>query len=213
MFRFNSLPGACALYPGGLSRRMQNKRFRRLLWCIGGLFLVVLAATAVLAVSGLRERVFPADVAVVLGNEVYRSGHPAPRLAARLDRAVDLYRQGLVKTVIVSGSVGKSGVDEATAMREYLLRAGVPAGAIVADPSGANTRLTAVFTAAYLREQGQTSAIAVSQFFHLPRSRLAFEQEGVPLVGSAAADYFEWRDVYSTLRELPGYLAYLARLK
>lgn len=192
---------------------MRKKTLRRLLLALGGIFLVVTAAAALLSISGLRERVFPADLAVVLGNEVYRSGRPAPRLAARLDRAVELYRQGLVKTVIVSGSVGKSGVDEAMAMREYLLQAGVPSGAIVADSSGADTRRTAIFTAAYMKEHSQSSAIAVSQFFHLPRTRLALGQEGVPQVGSASADYYELRDIYSTLRELPGYLAYWARLK
>jgi DUF218 domain. len=58
-----------------------------------GLFALWLIAALILIINGLNERVQPADVAVVLGNEVYLSGEPSPQLKARLDRAVDLFRQ------------------------------------------------------------------------------------------------------------------------
>ena len=54
--------------------------------------------------------------------------------------------------------------------------------------------------------------VVVSQYFHLPRARLAIRQEGLV---DAGGDYtqrlFVW-DVYSSMREVLGYLAYGARL-
>lgn len=184
--------------------------FRRML--IGGT-LAFLFCAVFLAINGINDKVFKADVAVVLGNQVYRSGKLSPRLAGRVDRAVKLYKEGWCKKIIVSGGTGKNGVNEAEAMRKYVLGKGVPTQDIVVDPNGVNTRATAVFTAGYLRSNNMVSAIAVSQFYHLPRTRLAFKAEGVPLIGTAHADYFESRDFFSLAREVPAYFFYWSGLK
>jgi vancomycin permeability regulator SanA len=51
----------------------------------------------------------------------------------------------------------------------------------------------------------------VSQFFHVPRARRTLRRCGVPTVCGAHADYFEWRDVYATAREVLAYYAYLLK--
>lgn len=194
---------------GDEARAARKKRLR---WW-GRIIGPFLLCSLMLSGSGWMERVFPAEVALVLGNEVYTDGTCSPRLAARLDRAVELYRDKLCEVIIVSGGVGKSGQDEATAMRRYLLEREIPDAAIVTDSSGVNTRASAVFTAAYMKERNYTKVMAVSQYFHLPRARLALDQEGILEVGSARPEYFEWRDFYSVPRELPAYLIYLFHFK
>lgn len=169
--------------------------------------IVVLPAAAI-SLRGLREDVFPADVALVLGNEVYSDGTVAPRLAGRLDQALVLYNEGMCGRVIVSGGLGASGFDEATAMRNYLLERGVPAGDIVSDSDGVNTRASADFTVRYLRTNGLDSVLVVTQFFHIPRAVMTLKSYGIPEVGSSYARYFELRDAYSTLREVPALFAY-----
>jgi vancomycin permeability regulator SanA len=171
-----------------------------------GLFV---AAAGLIALSGLRDDVHPADVAVVLGNEVRADGTPHPRLAARLDAALALYDSGVVKNVIVSGGVGASGFDEAAVMKSYLAERGVPADRIVADSLGVTTGATATNTAPILRRKGWSSVVVVSQYFHVPRCRLAMRRVGITPVYSAHARYFELRDLYSTAREVVGYPAYL----
>ncbi|HLL63371.1 MAG TPA: hypothetical protein VK401_10000, partial [Propionibacteriaceae bacterium] len=47
------------------------------------------------------ESVPPAPVALVLGARVFPSGTPSPFLAARLDLAHRLYREGKVRVVLV----------------------------------------------------------------------------------------------------------------
>lgn len=190
-----------------MRRRFTFLLFRVPILCLS----LVLLGCLVLAAKGFREDVFTADAAVVLGNQVFPDGTPSPRLAARLDRAVRLYREGACPMIIVSGGVGKEGVDEAVAMAEYLFRHGLPQQSVVIDSSGFNTAATARFAARWLRENGGSSILAVSQYFHLPRTRLALERQGVSAVGTACADWLEWRDMFSVPRKLAALAFYFLR--
>lgn len=174
------------------------------------LLLWALASLAV-AVMGGRERIQPSAALVVLGNRVLPDGRCSPRLAARLDRAVQAWRAGVAPTVIVSGGISRDGLDEASAMRDYLVRAGLPDSVIVLDSHGVNSWETARFTARWLREHHRGSAVAVSQYFHLPRCELALRRFGVDSVSVAKADFWEWRDLYSTPREVVGLVRYATR--
>ena len=161
--------------------------------------------------DGLRDDIHPADVAIVLGNTVERDGRPSARLRARLDKAVELYRGGLFRNVIVSGGIGVEGFNEAEVMKGYLISQGVPEGCIIADGEGVTTSLTASNAARIMKERGWQSALVISQYFHISRTRLAVESYGVRPVYSAHAEYFELRDVYSIAREVIGYGEYLMR--
>jgi vancomycin permeability regulator SanA len=169
-----------------------------------------MAATLVVA-DGLTDDIHAADVAIVPGNTVERDGRPSARLRARLDQALTLYRQGLFPDVIVSGGVGSEGFDEAEVMKRYLVENGMPESHIHVDGGGATTYLTAGNAARMMRENGWRSAMVVSQYFHVPRMRLALKRSGITPVFSAHAQYFELRDVYSIAREVIGYGAYLLR--
>ncbi|RBL82900.1 YdcF family protein [Streptomyces cavourensis] len=175
-----------------------------------GVALVLIAAGALVA-AGLLADAPAADVAVVLGNTVDANGKPSPRLAARLDRAYDCHAAARCKIVFVSGGVDPDGHDEAAVMRDYLIARGVPAEHIVADSLGNDSWATARHASAYLREHGYTSALAVTQYFHVPRTMLALKRQGVAQVGGASPRFFEARDLYSILRELPALAWYAVR--
>jgi vancomycin permeability regulator SanA len=191
---------------------MWRKRTKRvvLLAALSIVAAFTLAATLIVA-DGLTDDIHAADVAIVPGNTVERDGRPSARLRARLDQTVALYRQGLFPNVIVSGAVGSEGFDEAEVMKRYLVENGVPVGSIRVDSGGATTHLTAKNASRMMRENGWRSALVVSQYFHVPRVRLALKRSGVAPVFSAHARYFELRDVYSIPREVAGYASYLLR--
>ena len=170
----------------------------------------IVAATLIVA-DGLIDDIHAADVAIVPGNTVEKDGRPSARLSARLDQTVALYRRGLFPDVIVSGGVGSEGFDEAEVMKRYLVENGVPEGRIHVDSGGATSHLTARNASRMMRENGWRSAMVVSQYFHVPRMRLALERSGVTPVFSSHARYFELRDVYSIAREVVGYGSYLLR--
>jgi vancomycin permeability regulator SanA len=173
--------------------------------------ILFIITSAALVIDGLNDNVHKADVAVVLGNTVQPDGQPSPRLKARLDKAVQLYRQGLFSNIIVSGGVGIEGFDEAVVMKRYLIAQAVPDDHIFVDSDGRTTYLTAKHSARLMKEKRWTSALVISQYFHIPRTRLALKRFGVLAIYSAHAEFFEGRDIYSTAREVVGYGSYLFR--
>ncbi len=176
------------------------------------LCLWALVHLAAICVDGCTDDDAPADLAVVLGNHVDAAGEPSVRLQLRLDAALALYRAGRVPRVIVSGGRDPGSPFEAEVMKRYLVERGVPADAVIEDRGGVNTQATARFTAAYMRAHGLRSAIAVSQYYHVTRSKLALRLAGVPTVyGAHAPLRLEPREPWSWLREVVGYYSYLLR--
>ncbi|HEY8902990.1 MAG TPA: YdcF family protein [Chthoniobacterales bacterium] len=173
--------------------------------------LLLLAAAGLLVWNGMTDHLGKADVALVLGNKVNVDGSPSPRLKARLDTAAMLYRKGYFKEIIASGGMGAEGIPEGTAMRNYLVKLGIPESAIIVDNQGVNTHASAVNTVAILRAENLKSVFVITQYFHIPRAKLALSKLGVAPIFNAHPRYFELRDVYSTLRELPAYIKYLVR--
>jgi vancomycin permeability regulator SanA len=184
-------------------------RFFSFLWKI--IACLWLLAGMVLTSTGLLTRAQPADVAIVLGNTVYRDGSPSPRLAARLDRAVECHQQRQCGLIFVSGGVDASGTDEAIAMRAYLTRRGIPADRIAVDSTGIDTWATAHNASVFMQDHGLSSAIVVTQYFHLPRAMLALRRFGVRDVSGAYPRFWEARDLYSIAREVLGFAWYVIR--
>lgn len=172
---------------------------------LAGLFLL---GCGLLVVAGCSDRQAEADMIVVPGNTVAPDGTPSPRLKARLDVALSLYRDHRAPLIFVSGGLGKEGFDEAVVMANYLARNGVPAASVVVDSLGLDTRATARNAAAYMRANGLGTAIVATQYFHVPRTQFALERAGVRVVGHSHARYAELRDLYSIPREVVGYAAY-----
>lgn len=173
-----------------------------------GLFVL---AAVILVASGWSDHPAPADIGLVLGNTVAADERPSPRLRARLDAAVRLRQQGVFDPVIVSGGVDPAGHDEAAAMRDYLVEQGVPPTAIIMDNQGADTYASARQTVRTMRERGWSRVCVVSQYFHVPRARLALARFGALGVSSGSARFVEWRDLYSIPREAVGYVWYAVR--
>ena len=185
---------------------------RRLLkavkWLVASGAVVLLLAGVGISAAGMADDLEPADVGVVLGSKVELSGKPSARLAARLDRGAALYAAGVFRHVIVSGGTGVEGFDEAAVMRDYLVAKGVPAQAIIVDSAGATTEATARNCASLMVSHGFKRVTVVTQYFHVPRTRLALRRYGVSSIGSAHAHYFELRDLYSIAREVAALPAY-----
>ncbi len=159
--------------------------------------------------DGMNDDIRHSDVAVVLGSKVMPDGTPSARLQARLDRAAELYQQGVFGRIIVSGGTGSEGFSEAVVMADYLAgRRQVPRESIILDEHGDTTQDTARNSAAIMKKLGLTSALVVTQYFHITRSRYALQRAGIPAVYNAHARYFELRDLYSTVRELGALPAY-----
>ena len=150
-----------------------------------------------------------ADVAVVFGAQVHGSGVASTSLNDRMTTAIQLYKDHLVKRILVSGGVGESGFNEALVMRDIAVKAGVPKKRVVVDSNGVSTNATVADTVPFFGADGWTRILAVSQFYHLPRIKLAYQRAGwnvltVPAGTSAPIP----QTPYSVVREIPAFWVY-----
>ena len=192
-------------------RQVSPSTMRKIILLSLSALAVFLLATAALVLAGLNDKLAPADVIVVPGNTILPDGTPSPRLEARLDAALKQFQEHRAPRILVSGATGKEGFDEAAAMARYLQSRGVPAGAIIEDNQGWTTDATARNAAALMRQHGWKTAMVATQYFHVPRFRLALERSGISVSGNVHAPYFELRDLYSIPRETVGYAVYFIR--
>jgi SanA protein len=153
--------------------------------------MIVLADRACQRVS--RERIFHSvdsvpvkDVALVLGtSRSTRAGNTNLHFKHRMDAAAALYRAGKVKHLLVSGDNHIKSYDEPTDMRDALVTAGVPPGAITCDYAGFRT-LDSVIRAQSVF--GLTNFVIVTEEFHCPRAVWIARRHGLEAVAFAAPD-------------------------
>jgi vancomycin permeability regulator SanA len=188
--------------------RAKPAMVRRVRLAFLALLVACLFAATAIAIVGLHDHGDAADIIVVPGNTVHADGSLSERLKARLDAAITLYQERRAPLIFVSGGTGIEGRDEAVAMAAYLVANNIPANAIVQDPLGIDTAATASNAAKYLKANKLRTAFVATQYFHIARTALALERQGVKVTGTRHARYVEFRDVYSLAREVIGYLIY-----
>ena len=164
--------------------------------------------------SGKVETTDSADetpVAMVLGASVQRNGTPSAALAGRLDTALDLYRSGKAKVLLVSGDNRTDDYNEPAAMQAYLVDKGVPRSKIVADYAGRST-YDSCFRAREIF--GVTRLAVVSQDYHVPRAVATCRSLGVDATGVGDHSMRANRETWSrgAVREIPASLKLTADL-
>jgi uncharacterized SAM-binding protein YcdF (DUF218 family) len=139
------------------------------LFAAGVVYTVALAAVLITSQHDQRR---PVDAIVVLGAAQY-NGRPSPVLRARLNHAIELYREGYAPIIVVTGGVGRGDtISEAIVGQRYLVAHEVPEEDVVAQPVGRSTRTSMTAVGGWLRERGLRRVLLVSDPFHMFRLRL-----------------------------------------
>lgn len=134
--------------------------------------------------QGNRDERPPADAIVVMGAAQY-DGRPSPVFRARLDHAIDLFREGVAPRLIVTG--GKREGDrttEAASARIYAVQHDVPDEAILSEDQSRTTLQSIRRVAELMRDEGLASAIFVSDPSHMLRVLRMASDEGIAAYGS-----------------------------
>jgi SanA protein len=134
-------------------------------------------------VTDAPARVPRAQAALVLGAQVKPDGTPSHMLADRITAAEELYRTGRVDKLLLSGDHSRVKYDEVGTMRRILLARGIPGKDIFTDHAGFDTwdsaqRARRVF--------GVSTAVVVTQRFHMARALYAARRAGLRVSGFAA---------------------------
>ncbi len=140
-------------------------------------------------------------VAIVFGAAVYQDGTLSPMLQDRVETAVQLYQQGKVQKLLLSGDNRFADYNEPGAMQAYALSRGVPGEDIQLDYAGRRTYDTCYRAKAVFQLD---EAVLVTQAFHLPRAIFTCQHLGVEAIGVVADRRpYDPRSVrWSTLREV-----------
>lgn len=180
------------------------------------LALVLLVTSTALAIWwNARQDARPvSDAIVVLGSAQY-NGVPSSIFAARLEHAKALYDKGVAPTIVTVG--GKAAGDqftEAEAGAEYLAQEGVPAGALLAVPEGADTLESMRAVSAAFGKNGWHSAVLVTDPWHVMRAQRMAQDAGIDAQSSPTrqgpAVQTRTTQFRYILRETAAYLLYRA---
>jgi len=125
----------------------------------------------------------PVEYAIVLGASVKQDGTPSDALYDRIVTAVELYNDGYVQKLLMTGDNGKFHTDEVAVMRRVAIDLGVPESDILVDGQGYRTyesckRAKQVYDI--------DEAVIVTQRFHLARALYLCSQFGISSQGQTA---------------------------
>ena len=108
-----------------------------------------------------------AQAALVLGARVWPSGNMSSIFMDRANVAWQLYTEGKVQKILISGDHGRQGYDEVNTAKDFLLNKGIPKEDIFLDHAGFDT-YDSLYRARDIFEA--ESLIICTQEFHLPRA-------------------------------------------
>lgn len=146
-----------------------------------------------------------APVGIVFGAGLRRDGGPTTVLYDRVAAAAQLFSEGKVDSLLLSGYETVEGYSEPSAMREVAESLGVPSEAIVTDGLGTRTFTTCERA---ISTFGIKQALLITQDYHLPRALAICEGLGIDAVGVSAdlrpyspraLQYWETREIPATL--------------
>jgi uncharacterized SAM-binding protein YcdF (DUF218 family) len=174
------------------------------------------------------------DAAIVLGG-LSNPGISTPehlefnRAAERITEAVDLWRAGRVKNLLITSGSGElfTQPPEAPGLAAWAERQGVPAKNVAVEDRSRNTKENAEFSLPIAHTQGWKSFVLITSAAHMRRSEAIFRKAGYgsdgktmvvwpvdtlrddrPFPMNAMPDPASLLAVHSILKEVTGYAAY-----
>lgn len=160
--------------------------------------------TSLFASSTPASKIPKVEVAILLGASVYKNGELTETLSDRTDTAIDLYKNGYVTKILVTGDNSTKYYNEVTPMKNYLLKHGVPEKDILTDKAGVDTFQSMQHAKGIF---GVNSALVVSQRFHLSRAVYIARHLGIDAYG-VAADHRsyslknDFRELFATVKSV-----------
>jgi uncharacterized SAM-binding protein YcdF (DUF218 family) len=150
-----------------------------------GIVIVYIAVTFVQVwMAARRDGARPSQAIIVLGAAQY-NGRPSPVLAARLDHAIDLYRENIAPVIVVTG--GRQPGDqytEAGASADYLHEHGIEDRAILRETTSRTSWESLEAAARFLKSRDIIRVVLVSDPYHSERISAIAHDVGLDAVTS-----------------------------
>ena len=157
-------------------------------WIVLSAAVVYTVALVMVLIVSQQDQRRPVDAIVVLGAAQY-NGRPSPVLRARLNHALNLYREGHAPRIIVTGGMGRGDTtSEATVGRRFLVSRGVPSAAVVVQAQGRSTEASMTAAGEWLEHEGLRRVLLVSDPFHMLRLRMEARRTNLEAYTSPTED-------------------------
>lgn len=105
--------------------------------------------------------------------------------ADRILHAIQLYREGKIEKILISGGSGKlleDSLPEATSLQRIMRNAQIPEADILVEASSRNTHENALNSQRVLKENGITDEVLLlTSAFHMRRAEACFKKVGIPI--------------------------------
>ncbi len=137
-----------------------------------------------------------ADCILVLGAGINTDGTPKNMLEDRLKVGINIFKNGKVNTILMSGDHGREDYNEVEAMKNYAVKNDIPSERIFLDHAGFST-----YESVYRTKEifGAKKVIIVTQKYHLYRSLYIAKSLGIDAYGvSADLRPYRGQPVYET---------------
>ncbi len=157
------------------------------------LFVLIYALALVWLATQIKDDARASDAVIVLGARVNYNDHLNPCLVARVQHGAKLLRDGLAKFLIVSGGNDvEDGANEANAMREIALAAGISSEQIILEPKATSTFENLAFSKIILERRKLKSVIVVTEPYHMPRAAMIARKLKLEFSSSPAPESACW---------------------
>ncbi len=160
----------------------------------------ILIATIILAIKAAKSiPAFDKDFIIILGCQIKKDGTLTNLLKGRVDRAIDFQKMQKEKTnkdlvFVPSGGKGSDEIiSEAEAMKNYLVKEGIPEEKIMIENQSKNTWENIQFSNRIITEKNKQAKIAYSTTnYHVFRAGSIAYEQGLNMdgIGSKTKSYF-----------------------
>lgn len=168
-----------------------------LIWCLYAYYVIIFHE---------QQPLQKADAGIILGAALWNE-QPSPALKERLDYAIELYEDGLVDYLILSG--GKPsysrGLSEAEGMQRYLADAGIPQDKLLLETQSRDTYENVEFSKRVAEKHGLSSLMIISHQYHTKRAEDIAAYLGLKHVQTAGTDTKVLNESYHYTREMLAY--------
>ncbi len=160
------------------------------------------------------------DVGVVLGGSTatYEAKYHRVTFKGNIDRllqAVEMYHQGKIKKILVTGAAGNllyPHIKEAKLLRSFLLNIGIPRRDILMDTLAENTHQNAVYSKVILQQHRHLrSVLLFTSSLHMRRALACFQHEGIraqPYVTNLLNTPTQWNITYFLVPDAANFLVW-----
>jgi len=172
------------------TKKKKKIKYKYFLYFIIFIMLIFIGIVAFVQLRYFNKIIFAKDlddynVALVFGAGLKKGGLPSDILADRLKTAIQLYQDGKVKTLILSGDNSSENHQEVAAMKQMALEFGLPENVLLEDDFG----LDSFASCANVKNNFNLSkVILVTQKYHLRRALYLCNSLGLDAFGVPAID-------------------------